>query len=127
MNQSHNPEGYNTIMPYLILKGAQDFSVFMQKVFGATETMRVMRDESDIMHAELKVGDSVVMFAGATTQYEVNNAGMFIYVDNADSRYALAIAEGASSIMEPANQEYGRSCGVKDPFGNTWWITSVGK
>jgi uncharacterized glyoxalase superfamily protein PhnB len=50
---------------------------------------------------------------------------MFVYVDNADEIYQKALQEGAVSIMEPADQSYGRSCGVEDPYGNTWWITSV--
>jgi len=52
-------------------------------------------------------------------------AGLFIYVENADEGFRKAKEAGAQVIMEPVDREYGRSCGVKDPFGNTWWITSV--
>ncbi|RYF92059.1 MAG: VOC family protein, partial [Chitinophagaceae bacterium] len=57
------PKGYNQVMPYLILEDATSFQNFMQKVFGATEKMKVLRDDKTIMHGELQLGDSVIMFA----------------------------------------------------------------
>lgn len=119
------PHGYQQVMPYLIVPRAAAFMAFMQTVFGATERMKMMRDEKLIMHAELQVGDSVIMLADATDQYSQQNAGLFIYVDNCDATYKAALDNGAEPIMEPVNQDYGRSSGVKDPFGNTWWVTSV--
>ena len=86
---------------------------------------KAMRDENLIMHAEISIGDSVVMFADATEQYPQRNAGMFIYVDDCDAVYKKAIENGAESLTEPADQGYGRSAGIMDPFGNTWWLTSV--
>ncbi|WP_345950506.1 VOC family protein [Mucilaginibacter sp. PAMB04274] len=97
----------------------------MQTVFGATEKLKVMRNETTIMHAELQVGTSTIMFTDATEDYPVQNAGLFIYVADCDTTYQKALANGASSIMEPANQDYGRSAGVLDAFGNTWWISQV--
>lgn len=119
------PNGYNAVMPYLIVNNAAGFSAFMQTVFNAEERYKAMRDENLIMHAELNINGSVIMFADATEQYAQRPAGMFIYVDNCDERYRLALAHGAKTMMEPADQNYGRGCGVEDPFGNTWWITSV--
>lgn len=98
---------------------------FMHTVFAATEILKVMRDEALIMHAELQIGDSVIMLADATEQYQVQNAGIFIYVQDCDSTYQVALDNGAISIFPPANQEYGRSAGVKDTFGNSWWLTSL--
>lgn len=112
-------------MPYLIVKGAANFFAFMQTVFGATEKMKVMRDEDTYMHAELQVGQSTIMFTDATEQYPVQNAGLFIYVTDCDGTYKKALDNGATTIMPPANQDYGRSCGVLDAFGNTWWITQA--
>ncbi len=125
MDKIKIPEGYQQIMPYLILNNAGAFSTFMQDVFQAKEVMRKMRDESIVMHAEVKVGDITIMFADSTTQYEVTTGSFFIYVMNADETYTKALSQGASSIMSPSDQSYGRSCGIKDPLGNTWWITSV--
>jgi len=78
------PNGYQQVMPYLIVPRAAAFMAFMQTVFGATERMKVMRDESLIMHAELQVGDSVIMLADATEEYQQQNAGLFICVENCD-------------------------------------------
>ena len=119
------PEGYQAIMPYLIIENAPAFFQFTKNVFGAEEKHRTMRTETLIMHAEINIGGSCIMFADATEQFKVQTAGLFIYVDDCDSVYQKALDNGASNVMEPTDQEYGRSAGVKDPFGNTWWITKV--
>ncbi len=121
------PENYQTVMPYLIIKDAQKFIEFMQKVFNAEETYKVMRDENTIMHGEIMIGGSTIMFADSTEQFNVRNAGLFIYVEDADVTFKKAIDAGATVINKMADQNYGRSGGVQDPFGNDWWITSVKK
>jgi len=118
------PENYQAIMPYLIVKNAAQFIAFTQKVFGATEQFKTMRDEQTIMHAEVNINGSTIMFADATETYHQQNAGMFVYVESCDENYQKALDNGAESIIPPADQSYGRSAGVKDPFGNTWWITN---
>ena len=112
-------------MPYLILKDAAGFLSFAQEVFDATEKMKHMRSETEIMHAEIKIGESTIMLAEASEQWEVQTAGLFVYVEDAHETYQRALQNGAASILEPAQQSYGLSCGVKDPAGNTWWITSL--
>jgi PhnB protein len=119
------PEGYQQVMPYLIVENAAAFMEFMQKVFGAEERNKAMRDEKLIMHAELSIGGSVIMLADATDLYKPQPAGLFVYVEDCDTTYNNALANGASSVSEPADQSYGRSAGVKDAFGNTWWMTAV--
>ncbi len=119
------PEGYQRIMPYLIIEDASAFFDFTKNVFGAEEKIKIMRTETIIMHAEINIGGSVIMFAEATEQFGKQTAGLFIYVDDCDNVYKKALDNGAISIMEPADQEYGRSSGVMDQFGNTWWITSI--
>ena len=121
------PENYQTVMPYLIVKDAAKFISFMQTVFDAVETYKAMRDENIIMHAEIMIGGSTIMFADSTDTYAVRNAGMFIYVDDADATFKKAIENGATVVNEMADQSYGRSGGVEDPFGNTWWITGISK
>lgn len=121
------PENYQTVMPYLIVKNAAQFISFMQTVFDATETYKAMRDENTIMHAEIMIGGSTIMFADSTDIYGVRNAGMFIYVDDADETFKKAISNGGTVVSELTDQSYGRSGGVKDPFGNTWWITAINK
>lgn len=99
----------------------------MAGVFDAIEQLIVPGLDGTVMHGELRVGDTVIMFGEAGGQFSVMNAGMYIHVDNADDTYKKAFAAGAITIegQEPSVKEYGRTCGVKDPFGNTWWITSV--
>ena len=118
------PVNYQTVMPYLIIKDAGRFLKFMKEVFGAKETHMTMRDPNTIMHGEIMIGESTIMFADSTDQFSPRPAGMFIYVDNADDRYAKSLAEGATALSSLSDQPYGRSGGVLDPFGNTWWITS---
>lgn len=125
MADLHIPKDYNRVMPYLILEKPEEFLAFTQDVFGAELKLKVMRDEYTIMHAEILIGDSCIMFAGASEQFAVQNAGLYINVANADATYQKALGEGATSIMEPSDQEYGRSGGIKDPCGNNWWITAT--
>lgn len=120
------PEGYQTVMPYLLVKDAAKFIEFAKTVFGAEEKLRVPRGETGLIaHAEIVIGDSKIMIADATEQFSATPSGLFIYVSNTDKTYTLALQHGAKSIMEPVNAEYGsRAAGVLDEFGNTWWITT---
>ena len=124
MSTKKIPEGYNTVMPYLILNNASQFIEFMIEVFGAELVHKAMRDVKIIGHAEIKIGDSKIMFADATEQFKPQPAGLFIYVDEADVVFNKALHKGAEVVIPMADQSYGRSGGVTDPFGNTWWITS---
>jgi PhnB protein len=119
------PSNYQTVMPYLITKGAEQFIDFLKNVFDATETYRVMKDEHTVMHAEVMIGECTLMLADSTDRYGSRTAGMFVYVDDADLRFKKAIDAGASIINPVSDQPYGRSGRVTDPFGNSWWITSL--
>lgn len=122
MKNLNVPEGYQAVMPYLILKNAAAFKTWAVEVLDAKEKMTTYREDgTTIAHAELFIGDSTVMYAEANEQWQVNNAGMFVYVANTDEAYARALERGATSIMAPADMPYGRTCGVTDPFGNVWW------
>jgi uncharacterized glyoxalase superfamily protein PhnB len=122
------PQGYQAVMPYLILKNAEGFIDFTKKVFDAEILNKHLREDGHtIMHAEVNINGSVIMFAESTEQYGVQTANLFAYVDNADQAFQTAIKNGATIVNELSDQAYGRSGGVKDPNGNTWWITSVTK
>jgi len=116
---------YQTITPYLIIPGAVKFIRFLQDVFGATEKYKAMRTEDTVMHAEMIIGNSTIMLADSTDEHSSQPAGLFINVPDADATFQKAVDAGATVIMPPADQDYGRSGGVKDAFGNTWWITTV--
>ena len=124
-NDLRIPETYQAVMPYLILKDAAAFIEFAERVFDAKLAMKEMRDKLKIMHAEIKIGDSTVMIAESTADFEPQTAGLFVYVKDADAAFELALALGSEMILEVSDKPYGRSGGIKDPFGNTWWITSA--
>lgn len=121
------PQGHQPIMPYLIIKDAGKFIEFTKSVFGASEIFKSYRDNDNqiIMHAEVRISGCNIMFADVTEFYDVANANLFIYVEDADETFKIALENGATVVTEIADQDYGRSGGVKDPFGNTWWITSM--
>jgi uncharacterized glyoxalase superfamily protein PhnB len=120
------PEGHQQVIPYLILNDGNGFFEFTKKVFGATERMRVLQEDSQqLKHGEIQIGDSTIMFGQTSRDWGQNTAGLFIYVDDADETFRKALDAGATEILPLSNQDYGRSGGVKDPFGNTWWITAV--
>ena len=121
------PDGYQRVMPYLIVPGAARFLDFMMKVFDAEEKLKIMRDETLVRHAEIRIGECVIMFADATEQFPARPGAFMVYVEDADRTYNKALDEGATSTMPMSDQEYGRSGGVADPFGNTWWPTTPPK
>lgn len=112
-------------MPYLMMENAAAFIDFATKVFDAELTHRGVRDGDMIGHCEVQIGGSTIMFSNSRGDCKPTLANMFVYVNNADETYDRSLKNGAETIMEPADQDYGRSCGVTDPFGNVWWITSV--
>lgn len=121
------PKNHQTVMPYLMLENADQFITFTRTIFNAVVVHRSGRENDDtaIMHAEVKIGDSTIMFSQSSEQWTVQTANLFIYVADADETYQLALQNGAVDVMPPADRNYGRACGVKDPMGNTWWITSL--
>jgi len=121
------PIKYNRLMPYLIIPNAYQFVDFMKDVFGATILSIIPRSEGIIMHGELCISDSVIMFADATEEFAARPAGIYIYVDNLDEVYSKALTGGAKSTMEPSQQPYGYTCALKDPFGNDWWPVEIPK
>jgi PhnB protein len=122
------PKAHQTIMPYLMIKGALEFIDFTRKVFDAELTAdmhQLHEDQRTVLHSEVVIGGSTIMFTDATDEWPVQTANMFVYVDNADQRFKKAIDSGATVLMDLSDKSYGRTCGVKDPFGNSWWITSL--
>ncbi len=118
------PDGYHAITPYLVVEGAAKVIEFASKAFGAQEIFRFPGPNGTIGHAEMKIGDSVIMIADAG-RYPPRPANLVLYVPNVDEVYRKAIAAGATSEREPADQFYGdRSAGVIDTGGNHWWMAT---
>lgn len=119
-----NPDYYQTVMPYLILKNVEDFLAFTKEVFEAEEKMKYTDDNGRVVHTEIVIGDSTIMAGESTEEWSAQPAGLYVNVDSADETYDKALKAGAASVMELSDKEYGRTGGVKDSNGNTWWITS---
>jgi PhnB protein len=119
------PEGYHSVTPYLVVQGVPTLLDFLKRAFDATEIFRMPRPDGTIMHAEVKIGDSIVMMGEATGEFQPMPGSLHLYVNDADATYQRALQAGATSIMEPADQFYGdRSAGVQDTVGNRWWIAT---
>jgi PhnB protein len=118
-----------TVRPYLIVTGAQQFIDFVEQAFGATPVVSVARpeDSEKIMHAELRIGDSTIEVADSFGDIAPRPHELHLYVDDADVTYARAVAAGARTLHAPVDQPYGdREAGVADPFGNYWYIATHG-
>lgn len=121
------PEGYHSVTPYLVVDGAEKLLDFLTAAFGAEETVRMDGPDGAIAHAEVRVGDSVVMLGNASgsTTGEAMPTTLYLYVDDADATYRRAVEAGAASIEEPNDAFYGdRRSAVRDPLGNHWFIAT---
>jgi PhnB protein len=122
------PKGFHTVTPYLVVQDAPALIEFVKRVFGAEEAHRATGSAGGI-HAEVQIGDSKVMIGGGAPNLSWRGAtrptALHIYVKDTDAAFARAVEAGAAVIQGPTDQEYGeRSAGVKDAFGNTWYIAT---
>ncbi len=119
------PEGSHTVTPYLIVEDAARVIEFAKQTFGANETERMTEPGGRIMHAEIRVGDSLIMLGEPMGKFQPMPTMLYVYVPDTDATYRKALQAGGESVMEPADQFYGdRNAGVKDPCGNMWWIAT---
>jgi PhnB protein len=117
------PEGYHSVTPFVIAKGAARFLEFMADAFDAKEIARVMVEGGAIGHAETRIGDSVVMTFDSREDWPATPAFLRLYVDDVDAMYERALAAGASEVTRPTEMPWGdRVARVRDPLGNLWWL-----
>ncbi len=122
---SFKPAGYSTVSPYLIVEGAAENIEFLKSVFEAQEIRRFPGEGGRIMHAEMRLEDSVIMLADPPDDWHAVPAHVHVYVPNVDAAYRRAMDAGAISVQEPAQKEdQDRRGGVQDPAGTTWWIAT---
>jgi PhnB protein len=115
--------GFHSVTPYLVVERAGDLIDFLKKAFDAKETYRMTHPDGTIMHAEARIGDSLVMLGDACGEHKPMPCYLHLYVPDVDAVYQRALQAGAVSVREPADQFYGdRSAGVRDPAGNFWEI-----
>jgi len=119
------PEGYHTVTPYLVVDDVPGLIEFVKAAFGAAERMRNLRPDGTVSHAEVEIGDSIVMMGEPQDAGSTMPGMIHLYVSDVDATYEQALWAGGSSLREPADQPYGdRMAGIKDQFGNQWWIAT---
>jgi PhnB protein len=119
------PDGFHTVTPYLVVSNVAKLIDFLKAAFGAVELYRMDMPDGSIGHAEVRIGDSPVMMGQAGGPFEPLMASLYLYVPDVDAVYKRAVQAGGTSIREPVDQFYGdRQGGVKDAFGNQWWIAT---
>ena len=119
------PDDLPRVMPYLAATGASELLDFIARIFDGRVIENMKTPDGSTMHAEIAIGDSVIMLGEARPDPGPVPGMMYVYVSDTDATYAAALAAGSTSILEPGDQFYGdRNAGVKDPWGNQWWIAS---
>lgn len=132
-NVSYIPEGYHSVTPYLVIKGAAQAIDYYKKVFDAKVLVRMDGPNHTVGHAELQIGNSRIMLAdenpqmGATSAATIGNSpvSLYLYIPDVDRVVEKAVAEGAKIIKPVQDQFYGdRSGFLQDPFGHFWGIAT---
>lgn len=120
------PASYPSISPYLICRSPEPVMAFLTAVFEATVLRRYDRPDGSLMHAELRIDDSVVMIGGGATDYLSAEVHIHVYVPDAQAVYDRAIASGAEAVQAPVRKAADDDLrgGFRDPAGNLWWIAT---
>lgn len=126
MNSHYKPANYSTVSPYLIVNGADATIDFLKLVFDAIELRRFPDESGKLMHAEVRIDDTVIMLADpAPPDWPPISSYVHIYVQDVDATYRKAMEAGAVSVQEPVKkQDEDKRGGVKDAGGTTWWIAT---
>jgi PhnB protein len=121
------PEGLATVNPYLHPRGAAALIDFLKAGLGGEEIERAQSPEGVVVHAKVRIGDSVIELSEAHGPYQTMPTAIFLYVESVDALYERALRAGAVSTQAPSDQPYGRAGSVKDPFGTTWHLATPHK
>ena len=125
MTSEFKPSGYNNVSPYLVVSDANATIDFLQKAFDAVEIRRFAGPDGRVMHAEVRIDDTVVMLADGSQGWPAIAAHVHVYVADVDESYRRAIAAGGVSVQEPVKKDDAdRRSGVREGGGSTWWIAT---
>lgn len=125
MSASHKTEGYSTVSPYLIVDGASQTIEFLVRVFDGVPLRRFADASGKLVHAEVRIDDTVVMVADGVEGWPAVPSHVHVYVADVDATYRRALEAGASSVQEPVQRDDpDKRGGVKDAGGTTWWIAT---
>jgi PhnB protein len=121
----HKPDNYSAVSPYLIVEGAEATLKFLAEAFGAIELRRFSDDNGGIIHAEVRIDDSVIMIADGNESWPAVRANVHVYVPDVDATYQRALKAGGHSVQEPTKRDdEDKRGGLTDPGGTTWWIAT---
>lgn len=125
MTTAHKPDGYNSASPYLVVTDAAATIRFLERVFSGVPLRSHPGEGGRLMHAEVRIDDTVVMLADAAPQWPAVPAHVHVYVPDVDATYLQALAAGATSVQAPVQKgDEDKRGGVKDAGGTTWWIAT---
>jgi uncharacterized glyoxalase superfamily protein PhnB len=125
LGETHFLPDQRTVTPDMHIQGAARCIDFIKQAFAAEEVMRHQTPDGIVHHAKMRIGDSMLEMGEAHGQFPAMPMNLHVYVPDADVVYRNALAAGASSVREPRDEPYGdHAGGVRDPFGNTWWIAT---
>jgi PhnB protein len=123
MTTNYIPEGYHAVTPWIISRNTASLLDYVKEAFGAQELARVYNEDGSIGHAEVRIGDSVVMMFDAKETWPPTPCFLRLYVEDGDAVYQQALKAGAISVTDMTELFWGDRVGrVRDPFGNIWWI-----
>jgi len=119
------PAGFHSVTPYLVVSHADQVLQFVKRAFGAHEVMAHRGPDGSVMHAEARIGDSIVMMGSGGPGAKPRPGSIYVYVPDVNSTYKAALGAGAKSVQEPKDQPYGdRNACVEDSAGNHWFIAT---
>lgn len=119
------PEGLRSVQPYLHLREAHKMIPFLETAFGAEDIGTHKTPEGRVLHSTMRIGNATLEIDEAHGEYQPKPCVLHVYVPDADAMYTQALRAGATSVEPPTDKPYGdRSAGVKDPFGNTWYLNT---
>ena len=126
MSTSSNPFGLRDVTPYLVIPDIERLIPFLQSVFDARLRGELKyRDDGSVMHAEVTIGDSVVMMGEPMDDFGAMPSTLYVYVKDCDKTFQKALEHGGESVAEPRDFPHGdRYGGIRDTSGNIWWIVT---
>ena len=117
------PDGYSSVCPYLMVENVEMELKFLSEVFNAEIVEELKIPDGSIIHGEVRINEVTILLGKSRPEHASITSMNYIFSDDVDKSYKLALKKGAKSLMKPSNQIYGfRECGVEDPQGNQWWI-----
>jgi PhnB protein len=126
MNTPKMTKGHQQVMAYFLVNDADAFMTFLKSALGAKDREVHRDNEGGVMHAELTLGESVLMLGQSTDQWAARPSMCYVYVNDIDTTHSQCLSQGSTELYAPREEPYGvRGSGVRDAWGNTWWFAQM--